>query len=272
MSSLKLPDFLIAGNDRSGTDWIKSCLQAHPNIHIPNGHIFYFSLYYDSMLLEQYSEKFKGAVVGQIVGEHSTNYIPWDHINPHLLNNIQETIPNVKFIISLRNPVDYILSRARWQVAHKTIDINLEDFDSNFVSDGKYTEIRGKLSDIIPGNNNIKHAIHIRDEYEYFEFTEQAKYVYALRRLWDVFPRENSCVIILEEDVYCNPKNTMKNMFKFLGVDSDFEPKVNHNNNKNTKITNKLSHSARLVMIDYYKEYNEELFTLLGRRVSAWLE
>ncbi len=96
-----LPNFLIIGAAKSATTWLTYCLGRHPDIYVYNEEIFYFSRYY-SKGLEWYERHFRAVKNELFIGEHSNDYLP----NQDALVRIKKLIPDVKLLVSLRNPTE----------------------------------------------------------------------------------------------------------------------------------------------------------------------
>lgn len=116
------PDYLIIGAAKSATSWLQRCLADHPQAHMNFGEQHHFSYHYNPSdpLPTAYIESIsKGAEAGQVIGENSNTYLP----HPLCAERIASTLPDVKLIVSLRNPVDRAYSdwamRIRQQVKLK---------------------------------------------------------------------------------------------------------------------------------------------------------
>ncbi|HEY1419866.1 MAG TPA: sulfotransferase, partial [Candidatus Dormibacteraeota bacterium] len=120
---MTLPNFLIIGAAKSGTDSLYGMLGQHPQIYIsPSKEPMFFVaeglpevpyrgpsdrevlLRWDSWVntLEHYESLFGGATVEKAIGEASTWYL-YDEGAPH---RIKHHVPDAKLIAVLRNPVE----------------------------------------------------------------------------------------------------------------------------------------------------------------------
>src|SRR4051794_13742943 len=104
-------DFVIAGAPRCGTTSLATYLAANPQIFFsPIKEPNYFCL--DAAKLrvvdkeEAYVRLFRGATPGQLCGEGSTAYLFSERALPALL----EFYPSIKVIISVRNPLEMVVS------------------------------------------------------------------------------------------------------------------------------------------------------------------
>ncbi len=134
-----LPDFLIIGAMKSGTTSLHHLLASHPEIFIPDGEIFFFTLddieqqpdsfidtgsewtFHDldrnfDRYFEWYRKHFQPADPTDTIGEDSTTYLP-SHKAPE---RIASLLPDVKLIALLRDPVDRAYSHY-WHIVRKGI-------------------------------------------------------------------------------------------------------------------------------------------------------
>lgn len=104
---MPLPNFIIIGAMKSGTSTLHSNLQLHPEIGMSKlKEPHYFDKYYNKPL-SYYSDQFSHAK--RLNGESTPAY-SWNHIFPEIPERIYNTVPNVKLIYLLRDPVDRIIS------------------------------------------------------------------------------------------------------------------------------------------------------------------
>jgi hypothetical protein len=115
------PTFIIAGERRSGTTSLTYYFQSHPEIYLlPKIDIAYFvdpqtkgirdklkgkintSLWAKEFSKEHYISLFEGAEGKKAIGEKSADYLFWEESH----QRIKDTLPDVKIILSLRNPVE----------------------------------------------------------------------------------------------------------------------------------------------------------------------
>jgi hypothetical protein len=133
-------DFIGIGAARSGTTWLSECLRQHPDILFPKNdtpdairpgviklkgekELDFFIRGYEKNLspeifsnnslgLDWYLAQFPSAQPNKVRGEFSPTYMA----DPDSAKLIRDTFPNIKLIVSLRNPVDMIYSLYWWQV------------------------------------------------------------------------------------------------------------------------------------------------------------
>lgn len=106
MTEPPLPDFLIIGPQKCATTWLYDCLYEHPEVLMPEtDSVHYFDMLYNKSE-SWYLEYFSAYNGESVVGEETPTYIR-DEMAP---KRIAETLPEVKLIFTLRNPVDRAFS------------------------------------------------------------------------------------------------------------------------------------------------------------------
>ncbi len=143
----RLPDYIIAGAMRCGTTALNSYLRDHPDIAVSSAkEVHYFDAKYD-LGLDWYREQFPDSAGAVAVGEATPNYI----FRSEALDRIQQTLPDVKLLIMLRNPMDrayshYWHDRARAKIDEgfaEVVDRELGGEDigpAAYVARGRYGE------------------------------------------------------------------------------------------------------------------------------------
>ena len=113
----RLPDFIIGGAPRSGTTWLASALDRHPEIWLakpfrPEPKFFLVDELYAEGL-DAYSRRwFADAPDLGAVGEKSTNYLE----SAAAAARIAGDLPRVRLLFVLREPTARALSNYRWSV------------------------------------------------------------------------------------------------------------------------------------------------------------
>lgn len=114
-STMHLPNFIIGGAIKGGTTSLNYYLKQHPDVFMsPFKEPRYFAyepdnpdhlagrgLHFPIRTLEEYAALFEGVTTEKAVGEASPHYLR----SPQAPRLIQETIPDVRLIFSLRDPV-----------------------------------------------------------------------------------------------------------------------------------------------------------------------
>ncbi|TPV34956.1 sulfotransferase [Paucihalobacter ruber] len=206
-----LPDFLIVGAAKAGTTSLFYYLEEHPEIFLPKiKEPKYFmskilnlpqngkgdDLTHELMIKSQtdYFRLFSSKSSTQICGEASVDYL---YYSRDVIPLIKENIGLPKIIIVLRDPT----IRAFSAYKHLIRDVREnETFEEGL-----------KLEDH-----------RIKSNYEFiWHYKKAGLYYENVKDYIEAFP--NVKVIIFEEFIN-NTQNTLKELYSFLGVDSEFTP------------------------------------------------
>lgn len=200
-------DFIGIGAPKSGSTWIGKCLEDHPDILFSSQksrkEIFFFTdthnwveqseqlgrLTYYHRGFDWYLDQFPAYEEGKVRGEFTTAYLA-DKKAPE---RIKKHLPNVKLLVTLRNPVEMIYS-LHWYLYNGAF--------TNLDPDFKVTLEKGLL-------------------------TDKGYYAANLKRYFEHFDK-NKIKIILFDDINKDAAKVIKEIYNFLGVDDTFAP--NHLN------------------------------------------
>lgn len=213
----KKPNFIIIGAMKAATTSLYTYIKQHPHIFMTkvkepmffnnfqqeNNYNILGSKSKKSTTLEEYLAMFKDAKNEKAIGEASPAYI-YNENAPYL---IKEHLPDVKIIAILRQPTDRAYS--------------------NFL----HTK-RADRENV----NSFEQAIKIEKERisdnwsPLYHYIQKGFYSVQLKRYYNLFPKENIKVYLFE-DVVKTPKETLKDIFKFLNVDENIEIDVSKKSN-----------------------------------------
>ncbi|MEM9938481.1 MAG: sulfotransferase domain-containing protein [Pseudomonadota bacterium] len=99
---MTLPNFIIAGAPKSGSSSLWNYMRQHPDVYFPeNKELFFFDFNFDKGL-SWYENWFADHQSQKAVGEATVWYMRWDEVPERMA----QTLPDVKLIFLLRNPVD----------------------------------------------------------------------------------------------------------------------------------------------------------------------
>ena len=206
------PDFLIIGAQKSGTTWLWSMLNEHPETELPiEKEIHYFGGIENYRKgKEWYYNHFKNLAAGKLTGEASTTYLydfmPYWHNSskqlefdgtlPSIPELIARELPDIKILVVLRDPV--------WRA----------------VSAYKHWMRNGER--IVPSPIlGVKSVALANPKYRIIEYGFYAKYL----KLWKKFvPAERMKILVFEEDIIKYPYRTLESVYKFLGLSSNYVP------------------------------------------------
>jgi len=195
---MPLPNFIIFGTRKAGTTSLYHYLSQHPEIYMtPHKGTRFFLTEPGSIKqknnslvnsLEKYSKLFSDAKINnsKAIGEASPSYM----YSKEACRRIKDTLPNVKLIASLRNPVDITYSYYQMQMRR----------------------VKPKEQVQIDMDNVTRWS----DPGLYFKY---------LREYFDVFKDAQIKIIIFEEWVK-QPYSSLIDIFQFLEVDEKFIPNL----------------------------------------------
>ncbi len=244
-----LPDFLIIGAKKCGTTSLYAYLTQHPHVASAfRKEIYYFDGYYrhgsswyraffPTRMQRFYQKKIKKANL--ISGEASPEYI----LDPNTPARVFETIPAVKLIAILRNPVDKAYSYYQHQLR--------VGFETLTFEEAIDREIENLKKD--PGYFDQNHS-----------YLAGCQYAEQLERWLKVFPKEQ-LLVIGNEELSTAPEKTFAKVLEFLNLPT-FSPKTFKR--LNAFPYPDMSGETRERLVKYFKPYNEKLYALLDRKLE----
>lgn len=129
---MRLPEFLIIGAAKSGTTTLFRYLSKHPQVFVPKNprdkepNFFGMDEKY-ARGLDYYASLFADAQPHQICGEGSTDYAKWPKF-PESAARIAKTLPHVKLIYVMRNPIDRAYSYYVHINRNQPVEESFEDY------------------------------------------------------------------------------------------------------------------------------------------------
>lgn len=273
---MRKPDFIIVGTQKAGTSWLRYNLSRHPKISGPKKQIHFFDRNHDNGM-KWYSNHFEKFPNGLLVGEKSTEYFDTLTASP-VAERIANDCPDARIIVVLREPVSRAFSAL------------------------KHTVIAG-LEPLPKDHDALLFEDHQRSLKDGFRYIERGFYAQQIKAYLDHIPKDRLLVLTFEEDIIQNPDQGISKAYAFLGVDScvvqaDSNP-INVRrrlSQPGIRMMNKFAtvpYARSLIwrldlrlplkpwnpqfsketterLREIYAKPNEELYELLGRRISAW--
>ena len=161
-------------------------------------------------------------------------------------------MPNAKFIILLRNPIDRAFSHY-----NQNLHLQYEYLSFEEAIKREKQRIEGRYEKM------QKNDTYYSWDYDLYGYLEHGKYVNNIKKWLEVFPREQFLILQTEEFLK-NTQEIYSDILDFLGLPqwqpSDFRLY------KKREYKNSLSISFRKELFEYFEPYNEELFKLLKIR------
>lgn len=251
------PDFMIIGAQRCGTTSLYRYLCQHPSIiSAVKKEVHFFDLdfnkgenwyrsHFPLRLYKSYLQKVNPQVC--LTGEATPIYL----LHPLAPYRVSELLPNTKFIVLLRNPVDRAYSHYWLQVRRGGENL---PFEQAIQEEPK--RLRGQRERII-----LQNSENCGSNFWHYSYLARGIYIDQLETWHRIFPKEQF-LILKSEDFYANSTDTLNQCFKFLGLSSrDQSHNTIHQHGKYPAMNPEIK--ARLN--DYFRPYNERLYEFLGR-------
>ena len=318
-------DFVIIAFPKCGTTSLVDNLNKHSKVNVyyncgsKESVLFHSGTFHNK---EKREEHDKLLVEGKINGEKNPTYI-W---NTFSLLNIKEYNPNMKVIISIRNPVDYLYSwyhqlyinskpcgcsnckkergeeieeeqltkekeneekmKTKIEEIRKEndelqklyeayeeeddVDIEFEESDDE-EKDDEEKDDEEKDDEEKPEEGKSKEKCHkvptFKEFYENERNQEQSYFVNHILKAKTIFDDENILYLVQEEYKEDNQRELNK-IFKFLGLEEEELEGLTKFEGK--RPNGKMDEETKNFLIEEYKEHNENLFKVLGRKIEIW--
>ena len=250
------PDFLIIGAPKSATTALFQYLLQHPSIAPPlTKQIHYFDRYYDrgiswyKVCLPYRWQKFKQEKIQKnnfLTGEATVHYM----LHPLAPQRVAQTIPNVKLIVMLRNPVDRAYSHYQMEFANKNESLSFEDILTE-----EPKRMKGEIEKLTEDKN------YDSEEYPHRAYLATGHYAEHLKNWFKCFPREQF-LIINNEDFLSDISKGYNEVLNFLGLSSFDLPEYKRIHGRKY---DKMKPETRKKLIEYYRPHNAELYKLLNQ-------
>jgi hypothetical protein len=111
-ATTRLPNFIYIGPDKAGSSWLHEALIAHPQVFMsPAKDLYFFDRYFDKGV-DWYAGHFARSGDRPIVGEVCQDYL----FEPTAAGRMASVLPEPRFMVNLRDPVDRALSSYLYMV------------------------------------------------------------------------------------------------------------------------------------------------------------
>lgn len=248
-----LPNFLIVGTQKGGTTSLYHYLTQHDNIDkSPIKEINYFNLL-NSQHINEYKHYFPLRIntlfnSKLICGEATPDYI----IYPQIPKLIKETIPNVKIIMLLRNPVDRLFSH----YSHNLM-MNREWLTLNEAIDFEDKRIgKNKINIFTNKNDMIKN-------YSNYSYINKGLYYEQISYFKECF-EDDKLLILQSEKLFKNPLEITNLCLQFLNLSKLDKIEAEPQNTRKVKIDIDKKLYQRLK--EFYNPHNEKLYKMINQR------
>lgn len=244
-----LPNFIIIGVQKGGTSSLFNYLLQHPDVFpgYKKEVKFFDGNYHKGLgwyrfnypLMTQMSDP------GEQTGEASPSYV----FHPLVPQRIKETLPHIKLVLLLRNPVARAYSHYQGNMRKGHEELSFEE-----AIEMEQSRLAGEKEAIIADQH------HPMYKYLVYSYLARGIYIDQIKNWLKSFPREQ-ILIQRSEDLFSNPQKVYSRVLAFLGLPDwnleNFEIiNLGSYDEINPKTENKLK--------AFFKPYNHELYDFLG--------
>jgi len=246
----KFPDFIIIGAMKGGTTFLWKYLKKHPDIQMAENH-FNKSNKKEVRFFDEEKNWMRGKRWyrrlfndnNKLQGEKSPEYL--NTYKSH--KRMYKTVPRVKLIILLRNPVTRAFSE--WNMERISYERTLLD---------KKKIKRGPMIEKLSFEQTIKDNPKI---------IERGLYISQINNLMRYYPR-SQILILISEKMKKTPQESYDEVLDFLGLKRiKIKPKKEVNKAGYIKLMRKETEN---LLYQFYEPYNQELFNFLGYEIKEW--
>lgn len=266
-----MPTFIVIGAHRGGTSAFYHYLTEHPGIAAAttkevnffdrNFHkgTWWYRAHFPSHTYKRLAEI---AQQGHfITGEASPYYL----FHPHVPQRIARTLPKVKLIALLRNPVERAYSQYR---RYRYLGWETESFADAIAREERRLDERVRSGAAIGDDPN--------DVAGHSSYLARGLYADQLRRWLRWFPRAH-LLVLRSEDFYADPTTALKQALVFLDVPVNRLPSRAHYNRYDGYSKEGEPHDATDTGMDpalrerlsaYFAPHNRHLYEMIGRNMG----
>ena len=257
------PDFLLVGVQRAGTTALHRALAAHPATVSPVFHkgVNYFDLSYykgpswyrGHFPMRALAERRAGDVPGGPRPFESSGYYMFHPCAPE---RIRHDLPDVKLLVSLRDPVERAFSQYRREIA------------GGFETEQSFERALELEPERLAGEADRMRADprYASYSHRHHSYVAKSEYVDQVRQLLDLFGRDQ--VLVVDSETFlAEPQRTYDQILDFLGLPPYQPPAFGRWNTRSAP--QPLAEATRRRLEAHFEPYDTALGELLGRPL-AW--
>ena len=244
--------FLLIGAQKCASSWLYEMLRQHDDIYLPKTkelHFFDWRRHYDKGF-NWYMKHFRDRAGESQVGEFTQDYMWVHHSGPEAIDptryydipeKVHAALPNIKLLVSLRNPVDRAVSAFH------------------------HNRLRGR----------IPVRASLRDMSEHFGILSMGRYDLQLAEWMKLYDRDRFKILIYEEDIKPDRAKvaTLNRVFDHLGV-SRVKSLPKLDSRVNARLDPAFAYLNQVpVLREKYRgqQVAEKINGLLPTRIQSWL-
>lgn len=249
-----MPDFIIIGGQKCGTSSLYRYLVQHPSIAPALTKEVHFFDFHFKQGIYWYRANFPSICHKLLVQNRSKNFAtgeasPYYIFHPHVPGRIFKTVPGVRLIALLRNPVDRAYSHYQHEVRQGREPLLFEEAIEREVE-----RLRGEREKML-ADEHYHSAPH-----RFYSYLARGIYVDQLKTWMSLFPREQ-ILILKSEDLFADPPEILDRVLKFLNLPKwEIKDHLRYGAGQHVRV-----HPAtRKRLTEYFEPHNERLYECLG--------
>lgn len=248
----RVPHFIIGGAPRSGTTFLCHLLDRHPGIYlakpfIPEPKVFMRPELPGDGYLDRYRALFADAGEGMLLGEKTSYYLESESV----CQCIHDTLPNVRMLFLVREPVDRAYSNYLWSRKNGIETLSFEEA----------VRLEGRRADPMPPEKSYARP---------FDYLSRGDYARLAANYYDRLGRER-VRFFLYEDIGIRLGKLLEEIQEFLDIDATALEPVN------PELVNSARETGPPLADDIRRELRERMLPsvrrfaeLSGLDISPW--
>lgn len=245
-----LPDFVIIGAAKGGTNSLYELLTRHPHVErAALKGLRYFNQHFDKGI-EWYRSQFLPPRWKDgrrsITGEATPRYL----YHPLVPERMAEVVPQARLIVLLRNPVDRTYSHYHERVSDMRESRSFED------------ALEAETEWLSSSKEDGAFEREPRAVRPPFPYLEMGVYVDQLLR-WSKFFSDEQMLVLKSEDFFERELDTLKLVLDFLDL-PDWEPEGASKIHNKGYYKQKMDPATRQWLEDYFEPHNQRLYEYLA--------
>jgi hypothetical protein len=210
---MKPLDFIVIGAQKAGTTSFNKYIQSHPQIFLPlskDDNFFCSDSKYERGW-DQYTESlFDEQAEKQAAGKVTAYYTGYTMSAPQ---RIYETMPDVKLIALLRNPIERAFSHHRMQVRRNAESRTFGEAVDELTSNGAVEKGRRCRLPDYPSSQ-------VAERWCYLVWGEYGRIISTYLKYFE----SDQVLVIYTSGLNNEPRNVLKRFFAYIDVDNRFTP------------------------------------------------
>jgi hypothetical protein len=253
-----LPDYIIIGVQRGGTTSLYNYLIQHPAILSSyRKEVHYFTKNYGkglSWYLSNFPTEFVRRRLAKQLGERvvTGEATPYYLFHPLAPIRIKQLVPDARFILLLRDPVERAYSH--FDLSRRRNNEPLERFEDAL--DAEPERLKGEREKLLADETYFSHS------HQHHSYLTRGLYADQLEYWFQFFPREQ-ILILRSEDMYEQTAEVFKQTCHHIGVREIVLPEFRVFGKP--KKVSPLSPETHERLREFFRPHNERLYQVIGR-------